>query len=172
LNLPNGISFLRILLVPLLVLYLLSTNIPNNLTISAVIFSLVAISDYFDGYLARKLKQETTLGKFLDPLADKILVITALLCLVELDVINTIPIMILIVRDFSVSALRLVAASDGKIIAADMLGKYKAAILDIGVVFLILGIPGSVQFLWVGVLLSVVSGVSIFYKNWSVFNGR
>jgi CDP-diacylglycerol---glycerol-3-phosphate 3-phosphatidyltransferase len=170
LNLPNGISLLRILLVPLLVLYLLSTNIPNNSTIAAVIFILVAISDYFDGYLARKLKQETTLGKFLDPLADKILTISALICLVELKAISSIPVIIIVIRDFSVSALRLVAASDGKIIAADKLGKYKAAILDIAVVFLILGIPGSVQFLWVGVLLSVVSGLSIFTKNWSALS--
>ncbi len=170
-NLPNSITFLRILLIPLIVYLLLSPAFPNATILVVVIFVVVALSDYIDGYLARKLGQETTLGKFLDPLADKILVLSALLCFVELRVVPSVPVIILIARDLAVDGLRMVAGSSGRIIAADKLGKYKTVLLDVAVILLMLNVPGSVQFLWLGVLLSVVSGVSYFMKNWSSVNG-
>jgi CDP-diacylglycerol---glycerol-3-phosphate 3-phosphatidyltransferase len=171
LNLPNRISLLRILLIPLLVLVLLKTDLAQTKLISVSIFVIVALTDALDGYLARRFKQVTILGKFLDPLADKILVICALLCLVELDIINTIPVMILIVRDFSVSGLRMAASSHGRIIAADTLGKYKAAVLDAAVAMLIVGIPYGDIVLWLGVTLAVVSGTVMIYKNKEALNG-
>jgi CDP-diacylglycerol--glycerol-3-phosphate 3-phosphatidyltransferase len=168
LNLPNRITFLRILFIPLLVYYLLSPPLPYNRLIAVVIFVSVAFSDAVDGYLARRLNQETTLGKFLDPLADKILVLSALLCLVEIRWISSIPVIIIIVRDLAVIGLRLTASSSGRIIAADSLGKLKAVLLDVAVAMLILGLPYGTQVLWVGVVLAVISGIEYYAKNRSV----
>jgi len=170
LNLPNKLSLLRIILIPLLV-YVLLSGLPYSRFIGIAIFVIVALTDYFDGYIARKLDQVTKLGMFLDPLADKLLLISVMLCLVELDLISTIPVMIVVIRDFAVTGLRLSAASSGRIIAADRLGKYKAALLDVAVVLLLLEVPGSVTFLWITVLISVVSGISYFEQNWKVLNG-
>jgi len=165
LNLPNSVTFLRIVFIPLLVYVLLSPNIPNGSVIAVVIFAAVAASDAIDGYLARKLKQETALGKFMDPLADKILVISALLCLVEIRWVSSIPVIIIVVRDFAVTGLRLAASSSGKIIAADRLGKYKTALLDLAVAMLILNLPYGNQILWLGVILTVVSGIVYIINN-------
>jgi CDP-diacylglycerol---glycerol-3-phosphate 3-phosphatidyltransferase len=170
LNLPNSITLIRILLIPLLAFILLS-SVPNHMVIAAVLFVIIAATDYVDGYLARKLKEVTTLGKFLDPLADKIMVITVLLCLVALNIISVIPVMIVVIRDLTVDGLRMVAGSSGRIIAADMLGKYKAVLLDLAIILLILGVPYSVWVLWAGVIFAVVSGINYFYKNWEVMNG-
>lgn len=170
-NLPNRITLLRILFIPLLVFYLLSPHLPNSRLIAVVIFVVVACSDYVDGYLARKLKQETTLGKFLDPLADKILVLSALVCLVELGTVQAVPVIIIIIRDMMVTALRLAASSSGKIIAADKLGKYKAFVLDMAAAMLIAGIPYGSLVLWAGVFLAIVSGIDYLYKNRSLLNG-
>jgi CDP-diacylglycerol--glycerol-3-phosphate 3-phosphatidyltransferase len=171
LNLPNSVTFLRILSIPLIVYLLLSTGIPNNDLIAVVIFAIVAFSDAVDGYLARRLNQVTVLGKLLDPLADKVLVLSVLLCFVELRVVSSIPVMILIARDLLVSGIRMAAGASGKIIAAEKLGKYKAALLDIACAMIILGIKYGNWVLWLGVILSVVSGVQIFSREWGN-NGR
>jgi CDP-diacylglycerol--glycerol-3-phosphate 3-phosphatidyltransferase len=170
LNLPNSITLTRILLIPLLAFLLLS-NVPDHMVLAAVFFVIIAATDYMDGYLARTLKQVTRLGKLLDPLADKIMVISVLLCLVELDIINTVPVIILVIRDFSVDGLRMIAGSSGRIIAADKLGKYKAVLLDIAIVLLILGVPYSTWVLWAGIIFAVVSGINYFIKNKEVLNG-
>jgi CDP-diacylglycerol--glycerol-3-phosphate 3-phosphatidyltransferase len=171
LNLPNSVTFLRIIFIPLLVYYLLSPQIPHGNIIAVVIFAVVAASDALDGYLARRLKQETVIGKFMDPLADKILVISALLCLVEIRSVSSIPVIIIIVRDMAVIGLRLAASSSGKIIAADTLGKYKTAFLDVAVAMLILNLPYGALVLWIGVVLAVVSGIEYFIKNRELLNG-
>lgn len=139
--------------------------------IADAIFIVVAVSDYFDGYLARKLDQETPLGKFLDPLADKILVLTALICLVELRYIGSVPVIIIVVRDLTVTALRLAAISLGRIIAAERLGKYKTAVLDVAIAMLIVRMPYSDMVLWVGVALAVISGIDYLVKNREVLYG-
>ena len=170
-NLPNSVTFLRILFIPLLVYYLLSPQIPNSNIIAVVIFAAVAASDAVDGYLARRLRQETVIGKFMDPLADKILVISALLCLVEIRWVSAVPVIIIIVRDLAVIGLRLVASSSGKIIAADKLGKYKTAFLDLAVAMLILNLPYGIMVLWLSVILTVVSGIEYFVKNKELLRG-
>ena len=170
-NLPNSVTFLRILFIPPLVYYLLSPQIPYSNIIAVVIFAAVAASDAVDGYLARRLKQETVIGKFMDPLADKILVISALLCLVEIRWVSAVPVIIIIVRDLAVIGLRLAASSSGKIIAADMLGKYKTALLDVAVAMLILNLPYGNLVLWISVILTVVSGVEYFAKNKELLRG-
>ena len=164
-NLPNSVTFLRVIFIPLLIYFLLTPQIPHGNIIAVVIFAAVAASDALDGYLARRLKQETVIGKFMDPLADKILVISALLCLVEIRWVSSIPVIIIIVRDMAVIGLRLAASSSGKIIAADTLGKYKAALLDVAVAMLILNLPYGNLVLWLGVVLAVVSGIEYFMKN-------
>lgn len=170
-NLPNSVTFLRILLIPLIVYLLLSTGIPNNDLIAVVIFAIVAFSDAIDGYLARRLDQVTVLGKLLDPIADKLLVLSVLLCFVELRVISSIPVMVLIARDLLVSGIRMTAGASGKIIAAEKLGKYKAALLDIACAMIILRIEYGTLVLWLGVILSIVSGIDYFRKNMRLLNG-
>ena len=170
-NLPNSVTFLRIISIPLLVYFLLTPQIPHGNIIAVAIFVAVAASDAIDGYLARRLKQETVIGKFMDPLADKILVISALLCLVEIRWVSSIPVIIIIVRDLSVIGLRLAASSSGKIIAADTLGKYKTALLDAAVAMLILNLPYGNLVLWLGVILSVISGIEYFAKNKELLGG-
>ena len=170
-NLPNSVTFLRVIFIPLLVYFLLTPQIPHGNIIAVVIFAAVAASDTLDGYLARRLKQETVIGKFMDPLADKILVISALLCLVEIRWVSSIPVIIIIVRDMAVIGLRLAASSSGKIIAADTLGKYKAALLDVAVVMLILNLPYGNLVLWLGVVLAVISGIEYFMKNKELLRG-
>jgi CDP-diacylglycerol--glycerol-3-phosphate 3-phosphatidyltransferase len=171
LNLPNSVTLLRIISIPLLVYFLLSPHLPNGNIIAVVIFGAVAASDALDGWLARKLKQETAVGKFFDPLADKILVISALLCLVEIRWVSSIPVIMIIVRDFAVTGLRLAASSSGKIIAADTLGKYKTALLDLAVAMLILNLPYGNLVLWIGVILTVVSAIEYFVKNRELLGG-
>jgi len=171
LNLPNSVTFLRVLFIPLLVYFLLTPQILHGNIIAVVVFAIVAASDALDGYLARRLKQETVIGKFMDPLADKILVISALLCLVEIRWVSSIPVIIIIVRDMAVIGLRLAASSSGKIIAADTLGKYKAALLDVAVVMLILNLPYGNLVLWLGVVLAVISGIEYFMKNKELLRG-
>jgi CDP-diacylglycerol--glycerol-3-phosphate 3-phosphatidyltransferase len=150
---------------------LLSPQIPHDNIIAVVIFAAVAASDALDGYLARRLKQETVIGKFMDPLADKILVISVLLCLIETRWVSSVPVIIIIVRDMAVIGLRLAASSSGKIIAADTLGKYKTALLDVAVAMLILNLPYGNLVLWLGVVLAVVSGIEYFMKNKELLRG-
>ncbi len=169
-NLPNGISLLRILFIPLIV-YLLLAPSQYGAYWAAAIFAVVAVSDALDGYIARKTGQVTRLGKFLDPMADKLLVLCSLLALVETGWVPSVAVMLLIVRDLAVSGLRMMAGSSGKIIAADRLGKYKAAVLDVAVIMIILKIAGGIWILWIGVILAILSGINYFRSNWSSLNG-
>jgi CDP-diacylglycerol--glycerol-3-phosphate 3-phosphatidyltransferase len=144
-NLPNKLTVFRILLVPIIVI-LAYINIPGEvLGISAkfiiidAIFIIASITDKLDGYLARKLKQVTNFGKFLDPIADKILVISVLLLLTELQKIPAWISIVVIFREFLVSGYRLVAAqSDGKVIAASIWGKLKTTIQMIAIILVLL----------------------------------
>ncbi len=130
-----------------------------NYFIAAVFFLILALTDTIDGILARALGQTTDLGKFLDPIADKILVISALVGLIEIRHISSIPVIIIIIRDFVVSAIRLESAKKGKVISASYLGKVKTVSQIIAVLFLILNWPFAMLILWVSVLLTLISGV-------------
>lgn len=130
-NLPNKISCIRIALLPVFVFFYLATFIPCNYLISAIIFTIAALTDFIDGKIARKYNLITDLGKFLDSIADKLVVISALV-LVTVDGIIPAPYgviisIIIISREFMVSALRQIAAAQGTVLAADKWGKYKAA---------------------------------------------
>jgi CDP-diacylglycerol--glycerol-3-phosphate 3-phosphatidyltransferase len=170
-NLPNTITLARIVLVPLF-LFAFLRDLPYGGIVAAVIFTLAAISDGVDGYLARKNKEVTRLGKFLDPLADKLLVSAALIALVEQGFISTAVAMVMIGREMAVTGLRGIAASEGTVIAAGPWGKAKTVFQIAFILSAILTeslTPGSglqwvadrlsTPLLWGAVLLTVWSGI-------------
>lgn len=180
-NTPNKLTILRIILVPFLVAVLLLDFIPHRMIIAAALFSAASITDYFDGKLARKNGQITSFGKFADPLADKILVISAFLCFVQLGIIGAVPVIIVLFREFAVTSVRLVAAAGGKVVAANMWGKAKtvsqiAAVIITLVLEYALGLFGFegaaavavdavIQtVVWISVVLTVISG-AIYIKD-------
>ncbi|MBI3583075.1 MAG: CDP-diacylglycerol--glycerol-3-phosphate 3-phosphatidyltransferase [Nitrospinae bacterium] len=177
LNLPNKITIIRIFLIPLFLVFLISSAKISPL-FAASIFGVAAFTDWLDGYLARTTKQVTTLGKLLDPIADKILVTAALIPLVELDRISAWIAVVIIGREFAVSGLRTVAMSQGIVIAASWWGKYKMVFEIIAIMFLILNykilfvnflLLGTIA-IWVAMVMSLVSGIDYFIKFWNQFN--
>jgi len=165
LNLPNALTLLRILAVPAVVVALLSET-PNGDVIAAIVFALAAATDGLDGYIARSRDSVTTFGKLMDPLADKLLIVGALLSLVSLNRLEAWIAMVIIAREVAVTILRTIAAERGLVIAASWLGKAKT-VLQIGaVIALIATNPSPV---WVDVLVylalvvTVVSGADYFF---------
>lgn len=124
-NLPNKLTVLRIIMVPFFVAFLLSPGFAHHYLWAAILFSTAALTDHFDGALARKNNQITNFGKFLDPLADKILVVSALVCFVDLRLASTWCVLLIIAREFMVTSIRLVAVDNGVVIAANNWGKTK-----------------------------------------------
>lgn len=124
-NTPNKLTLLRIFLVPFFVAVLLITALPHNFLIAGLIFAAASLTDLFDGRLARKNNQVTDFGKFADPLADKILVLSALLCFVELGIVGAVPVIIILFRELMVTSMRLIAANKGEVVAANLWGKSK-----------------------------------------------
>lgn len=148
-NLPNKLSILRIILVPVTMLFMLPVNIygwqpegwnafinSNGMTVAAVVFIIASLTDMADGKIARKYNLITDLGKFLDSLADKILVISIMLGLVYLGRLSPILVMIIILREFAVSGLRMIAASKGEVIAARMIGKVKTVTQMVAIIYI------------------------------------
>jgi len=159
--LPNLVTLFRIALIPLFVFLLLY----NQPILAAVVFLALALTDAVDGFLARWLKQTSDLGKFLDPIADKILVISALICLIEIRQALALPVMIIVARDLVVSAVRLSAAGEGRVIAASPWGKLKTISQMAAVFMLILKLPYAVEILWLSVLLTLISGVDYIVRK-------
>ena len=148
-NLPNKLSILRIVLVPVTLLFMLPINIfgwepegwnnfinSNGMIVAAVVFIIASFTDMFDGKIARKYNLITDLGKFLDSLADKILVISIMLAFIGLGRVSAWAVMIIILREFAVSGLRMIAAAKGEVIAAKMIGKVKTVIQMIALIYL------------------------------------
>ena len=125
-NLPNKLTLLRVLLVPVFAMFFY-WNIPAHYLIAALVFVTAAITDAIDGHLARKNNQVTDFGKFLDPLADKVLVVTAMACLLQQQKMNIAVFLLIVAREFMVSALRLVVAGKGTVVPAGFAGKLKTA---------------------------------------------
>jgi len=128
LNLPNKLSLTRILLVPVCILFLLVDIIPCNYFIALVVFAAASLTDLFDGKIARKRGLVTDMGKFLDPLADKLLVNAVLICFIPLGAASAVAVVIIIFREFAISCFRQVAAQKGVVMAANMWGKVKTCI--------------------------------------------
>src|SRR6266705_1294390 len=139
-NLPNGLTLMRIFLVPLLVAVLLTKN---NVLVAALIFLAASLTDLLDGYLARKRGQVTTLGTLLDPVADKLLISSAFISLVQLQVVAAWVVVIIVGREFAVTGLRSIASAQGFTIDASDLGKLKMATQVSTITLLILGMPGG-----------------------------
>ena len=136
-NLPNFITLTRILLIPVFVV-LFATPTPNRSLSAALVFVVAAVTDLLDGYLARRNAQVTTLGKLLDPIADKLLVLSALILLVNIDRVSALVAILIIAREVAVTGVRAIAAGEGMVIAAETTGKYKMALQVVAIVLLIL----------------------------------
>ena len=136
-NLPNFITLTRILLIPVFVV-LFATPTPNRSLSAALVFVVAAVTDLLDGYLARRNGQVTTLGKLLDPIADKLLVLSALILLVNIDRVSALVAILIIAREVAVTGVRAIAAGEGMVIAAETTGKYKMALQVVAIVMLIL----------------------------------
>ena len=176
-NLPNKITLFRVVLVPVFVILMLldGNMIPSRDIIACVIFCVACISDFFDGYFARKMNIVTNFGKFMDPLADKLLVCSALILFIELDRIPAWVVIIIIAREFIISGVRLIAAGEGKVIAANMLGKIKTNAQMFMAIFMILNIDNNVfriitdVLMWASVVLTIVSLVEYTWANRKLF---
>ena len=187
-NLANKLTIIRIFLVPIFLFFMIFEEIPYGTIIATIIFILASLTDKLDGYIARSRNQITNFGKFMDPLADKLLVVSALVSLVELGIIPAWASIIIIAREFAVSGLRTVAASEGTVIAASWWGKIKTVIQIIAIILCLLkvnitessyftklvndssffeGFFEYVPSIMVGlaVLITIISGVDYFYKN-------
>jgi len=173
-NLPNALTIGRIFLVPVVVAVLLTKEIRSWAFLGASLFLAAALTDLLDGYLARRRKQVTTLGRLLDPIADKLLISAALISLVQLGIAPAWMVVIIIGREFAVSGLRSIAAHEGFSIAVSTLGKGKMVTQVAAVVGLILGqkYGGWVQLtatllLWAVVFFALISMVQYFREFWS-----
>lgn len=176
-NLPNKITFIRVLLVPVFIL-MFYINIPHNQLYAGIIFIIAALTDTLDGYLARKYSLVTNLGKFIDPLADKLLVSAALILLVEVGTIPAWVVIIIIAREFTITGFRIIAASEGVTIAASSLGKFKTITQLIAIILLLFNnmffeqfnIPMDQIFLYISLAFTVLSGFDYIYKNRNTLN--
>jgi CDP-diacylglycerol---glycerol-3-phosphate 3-phosphatidyltransferase len=165
-NFPNLLTSIRILLIPVFILLFLPPN-PSHPTLAAVIFTLASITDLLDGYLARRWKQITRLGKLLDPIADKLLILSALILLVDFNRVPAWIAIILIGREVAITGLRAIASSEGIVIPADTAGKYKLFIQVLAIVLLILNFETpyfsflnlGIILLWAAMILAILSAI-------------
>ncbi|AOY77263.1 CDP-diacylglycerol--glycerol-3-phosphate 3-phosphatidyltransferase [Clostridium formicaceticum] len=171
-NLANRLTILRIFLIPVFMIFLLN-KIPYGVEIAAFIFIIAAITDALDGYVARKKNQITTLGKFMDPLADKLLVSAALISLVQMGKLSALVVIIIIAREFTISILRAVAAAEGVVIAASWWGKLKTITQIIAIIavlidnfpFKYINFPFDMIMVWVAVIFTIISGIDYIRLN-------
>ncbi len=157
LNLPNVLTVLRIMLVPVLVVALLG-NTPSGDVLAAVVFALASLTDFVDGYLARTRDSITTFGKLMDPLADKLLIVGALLSLVSLHRLEGWVAMVIIARELAVTVLRANAGQSGVVIEASMFGKVKTCV-QIAAILAVIAVHGSP--LWVSLLVYLMVGITV-----------
>lgn len=174
-NTPNKLTILRILLIPLFMVVALYDITPFPSVVALVVFILACVTDWLDGYLARKNNEVTNFGKILDPLADKMLVTAALLCLVNDHLVSPWIAIIILAREFIVSGIRISAAADGNVIAASMWGKVKTVwqFIAICITLVLADFAGSVAIvkividicMWGAAALTIISGVDYIVKN-------
>ena len=170
-NLPNKLTVLRVIMIPFFVAALLYDGGANqNMRyVAAAIFIIASLTDMLDGKIARKYNLVTNFGKFMDPLADKLLVCSALICMIELRELPAWMVIIIISREFIISGFRLVASDNGVVIAASYWGKFKTTFQMIGVVLLIFNIPAlsmvTTIVIWIALALTVISLVDYIVKN-------
>ena len=170
-NLPNVLTLLRILAVPFIVALLYFPR-PSTCVLATLLFLAAILTDLADGFLARKYNQVTNFGKFLDPLADKILIASVLVMLVELNWVQAWVAIVIIVREIMVTGLRAIAADKGHVIAADRYGKLKTIMQSVALVPLIYHYPlFGIDVAWLGSLLLFVAVVLTIYSGWNYLYG-
>lgn len=176
---PNIITLVRIAAIPVFLIFTYYESRENSF-FAAFIYSITAATDFLDGWLARRLNLVTVIGKFLDPLADKLIAMAALVMLVHLGRVAAWVVIVLMARDFAVTGLRSIAMSEGIVIAAGKEGKYKTAVQLVGIVFLLLHYPYPIDFLFgtavvdanhLGTALLYISAVLSVWSAWKYFAG-
>lgn len=179
-NTANRITLIRIAMIPIFLLFFLTDIVAYSNLIAVLIFVVAAVTDGVDGHIARKYNQITDFGKFIDPLADKILVVSALIGMVQFGQISSIAVIIIIAREFMVTGLRIVAISSGQVIAAAFSGKVKTVvqIVVIACTMAVWDFVGAYPWLktvtsigtWVMVIITVYSGIEYMIKNKGVID--
>ncbi len=177
-NLANRLTLLRVLLVPVFMVFLLVEKIPYHDIIALVIFVLASLTDTLDGYIARSRNQITKFGKFMDPLADKLLVVAALVCFVESGNIPGWMAFVIIAREFIVTGIRILGASENITIAASKWGKIKTITQMTGIILILLhnfpfsylNIRMDMIIMYLATIFTVISGFDYYYKNRQLFS--
>lgn len=175
-NTANKLTIFRVILVPIFMVLLLIDNIGCQLAALAV-FAIASLTDMLDGKIARERNQITTFGKFMDPLADKILTTSAFVIFLERGIINSWALMLILAREFMVAGVRLCAVGEGKVIAASFWGKFKtvsqmvaimASVIILNMPFIPTetGIAISAVLIWISILFTVISGAEYLLQNW------
>lgn len=175
-NTPNKLTIARMIIVPFLVIFILTGwGGEANRYISLTLFVVASVTDWFDGYLARKNNLVTNFGKFMDPLADKLLVCSAMICMIDLKRLSAWFVIIIIAREFIISGFRLIAAENGIVIAANYWGKFKTASQMIMIILLILHFDGIFVileqiFIWLSLALTIISLITYIWQNRTVLS--
>ena len=175
-NTPNKLTIARMIIVPFLVIFLLTGwGGEANRYISLTLFVVASVTDWFDGYLARKNNLVTNFGKFMDPLADKLLVCSAMICMIDLKRLPAWFVIIIIAREFIISGFRLIAAENGIVIAANYWGKFKTASQMIMIILLIHHFDGIFVileqiFIWLSLALTIISLITYIWQNRTVLS--
>ncbi len=178
-NLPNKLTLFRVFLIPFFVIFLLGNITAYDYYIALGIFIVASLTDMADGKIARKYNLITDFGKFMDPLADKLLVCSAMICLIELGSIPSWIVVIIIAREFTISGFRLIAADNGRVIAASYWGKFKTTFQMIMVILMILDLAVDAAWLtilaqvimWIALALTIISLCDYIIKNKDVMSG-
>ena len=168
-NLPNKLTLLRVFMIPIFVVFMLVDITPFDKWIALAVFILASLTDLLDGKIARKYNLVTNFGKFMDPLADKLLVCSAMICLVEMHIIPAWIVIIIIAREFIISGFRLIASDNGVVIAASYWGKFKTVFQMVMICLMIANIPAlrllTDIVMWVALILTIVSLIDYLWKN-------
>lgn len=173
-NLPNKITIFRVCMIPVFLVFMLVPGISYGNYIATAVFAIACASDALDGHIARKHNLVTNFGKFMDPIADKLLVCSALICFVALSYMPAWMVIIIISREFIISGFRLIAAENGVVIAASYWGKFKTIAQMIACILLIVQLPfvwaevAEQIFIWLSLILTVVSLCEYIWKNRNV----
>ncbi|MGV3488316.1 MAG: CDP-diacylglycerol--glycerol-3-phosphate 3-phosphatidyltransferase [Tuberibacillus sp.] len=183
-NIANKFTVSRVIMIPIfLILYLVpmplgevtigQSVIPISRFIAAIIFIIASLTDFIDGKLARKYNLVTNFGKFFDPLADKLLVMSALVAFVGVNIVPSWMVIVILAREFAVTGLRTIAADEGVVLAASQMAKWKTASQMVAIILFLFdnipfgvdGFPLAMVFMWIAVIMTIVSGGEYFYKN-------
>lgn len=181
-NLPNKLTIARIVMIPFFVVFMLWNGLPHRYLVALIIFAIASFTDMLDGQIARKYNLVTDFGKFMDPIADKLLVCAAYITFVQIGVCSSWVVILILAREFAVQSLRMVAATGGKVIAANYWGKIKTVSQMIATIFVMLLLelqtilpttfPAALLcnvLIWISVLLTVISGVVYLMQNKACF---